>query len=151
MLSWTVYLKLLFHLLLPFIPHHHCAHSFLLTHLLLSLHFPRSAFGRNLILITLCFSPRTFLEQDLERCLCSVIILSRGMLSSTCCFCSIRWSAGRHSLILPLLPLSNSPLSTFFLFSCLKMVLNSIFLFSFPFQPLSVFAYSCLQPQKYMC
>lgn len=83
-------------------------------------------------------------------CLCTAISLSRGMLAWT------YWSRGsggsgcQHSLIPPLLP-PYSPLSDFFLFSRSEMVLNSSFPLSFPFEPLTVSAYSCLSPQKYIC
>lgn len=64
---------------LTFFPCHSIAHSFLLTHLSLSLHFPRSGLSRNCILITPCFSPRTFLELDLICCVCAQrSVLVRG-------------------------------------------------------------------------
>lgn len=60
-------------------------------------------------------------------CLCSVISLSQGMLSWTCCSRCSGGSVCQHSLILPLLPPPYVPLSAFFLLFCLKMVLNSFF------------------------
>lgn len=84
-------------------------------------------------------------------CLCSAISLSQGTLSWTCCSRCSWGSVCQHSLILSLLPPPYVPLSALFLLSCLKMVLNSFFLLSFPFQPLTVSAYSYLQPQKYIC